>query len=506
MRCDSPRSPVRRTATEPEPQLPPHDEAAERAVLGGLILDPGTLPNVRAKLQADDFYDLRTRAAWLAILGLAAKGKPIDATTVGAVLRDGGDRQGIQTASELLDAATGAAGSIAFHAGRVLDCSSRRRIVQAAGELKDAALDPNASIETTLRTAADALGWLTPRTAIRAEPIGSIVRPEHNDPDELIRHRFLCRGGGMLLAAPTGVGKSVAVVQLAMSWTLGKPCLGLEPARPMRCLYVQAENDEGDLAEIRDGIATGLAFSAKERARAFEGLVFSTVDDLCGREFIDRALVPLVEAHKPDLLFVDPLLAYLGGDVSKQEIVSPWLRNGLNPLLHRAKCGLVLVHHVNKPASGESKSEWKAGDFAYIGSGSADLANWARAVVAFRSLGDHEVFELRLGKRGRRVGWLNPDGTPCYAKRIAHGKDGGIYWREADAEEGPAPIGRRTRATAEQLVELLDGAELSTTAWRTLANDELGVAKTTFFNLRAEAEQRKLILRSKVSEKWLRAS
>lgn len=354
------------------------------------------------------------------------------------------------------------------------------------------------------RETIDGLAQEGPRRPCRyiARPIAELARPEADDPDELLRHRFLCRGGGLLLAAPTGIGKSTLSIQFALCWALGREALGIAPARPLRSLHIQAENDDGDLAELRDGICDGLEFTEADRAEAFERVTFSTVDDLCGLTFIAQAFTPLVEQHRPDLVFVDPLLSYIGADASKQEAVSPWLRNGINPVLHRTGTGLVLVHHVNKPPTGEAKREWKAGDFAYIGSGSADLANWARAVIAIRSLGDHSVFELHLGKRGKRVGWTDPDGRPCYSRRIAHGTDG-IYWREAQADEGPAPAGRRAGATPEQLAALLDGKELTTTDWRALAGDELGVSRTAFYRIKNEAESRKLITRSKVSDRWM---
>jgi len=151
-----------------------------------------------------------------------------------------------------------------------------------------------------------------------ARSLAELVRPERDDPNELLRHRFLCRGGALLLAAPTGIGKSTLAVQFALCWALGRETLGIMPARPIRALYVQAENDEGDLAELRDGICTGLEFSDEDRAEAFERVAFATVDDLCGLDFIARAFTPLVEAHRPDIVFVDPLLAFLGADVSKQ--------------------------------------------------------------------------------------------------------------------------------------------------------------------------------------------
>ena len=37
----------------------------------------------------------------------------------------------------------------------------------------------------------------------------------------------------------------------------GRPLFGIVPARPLKSLLIQAENDEGDLAEMRDGVIAG---------------------------------------------------------------------------------------------------------------------------------------------------------------------------------------------------------------------------------------------------------
>src|SRR5205807_1283581 len=83
--------------------------------------------------------------------------------------------------------------------------------------------------------------------------------PEHgHDPNELLRHRFLCRVGGLLLCGPTGIGKSSLALQMMMRWAAGRECFGIEPVRPLKSLLIQAENDDGDLSEMRDGVSAGL--------------------------------------------------------------------------------------------------------------------------------------------------------------------------------------------------------------------------------------------------------
>ena len=266
-----------------------------------------------------------------------------------------------------------------------------------------------------------------------------IPLPPEDDPNELLKHRFLCRGGAMLLIGPTGVGKSSFTMQCAILWSLGREAFGIMPARPLRILIIQAENDGADLAEFRDGVLRGLSIAAEELA----GSVVQTAweDSRTGAEFCAQVLGPLLEQQTFDLVIIDPALAYLGADASLQKDVSLFLRNGLNPLLHKHGCGLVLVHHTNKPPQGQQKGGWQAGDFAYLGTGSSEWANWARAVMAIRSLGSHEYFELRAGKRGRRLRWTEDDGmTPRFTKIIAHSPVG-ICWREATLDEFEAAGG-----------------------------------------------------------------
>jgi RecA-family ATPase len=98
-----------------------------------------------------------------------------------------------------------------------------------------------------------------PPRALPGKRLSELVRPDEHDPSELLKHRFLCRGGGMLLVGPTGIGKSSYSMQEMILWALGREAFGMVPARPLKSLLVQAENDDGDLAEMRDGVVLGLA-------------------------------------------------------------------------------------------------------------------------------------------------------------------------------------------------------------------------------------------------------
>lgn len=297
-----------------------------------------------------------------------------------------------------------------------------------------------AAWETSMKADSD------PLPAVRS--IADYVTPKPGDRSELLKHRFLCRGGALLFVGPTGVGKSSCVLQAAFRWCLGQDFFGIEAngdeKNGLKILVVQAENDDGDIAEVRDGVLRGLTAAGclleDDHKRIAQRVFVVCEDSKTGKDF-GVALDRLLDQVHPDLVIVDPALAYLGGDALKQADVTAFCRNVLNPVLHRHNVGLILVHHTNKPPRGDDKGDgWKAGDLAYLGQGAADWANWARAVMAILSKGSHSHFELCLGKRGGRVGWGHAteggEWQKVYSKHIAHAKEPGVIcWREPDKNE-----------------------------------------------------------------------
>ena len=199
-----------------------------------------------------------------------------------------------------------------------------------------------------------------------ARSLFELERSKADDSSALLRNRFLCRGSGLLLCGPTGIGKSSLSMQGMILWGTGKPCLGIEPTRPLKSLLIQAENDDGDLAEFRDGICAGLSLTTAEIELVRKNVIVAREDARTSIRFFLEVVEPLLEAHKPDLLWIDPALAYLGGEMGSQRDVGCFLRNSLNPLLQQYDCGAVIVHHTNKPPSGQQRPNWQAGEFAYL--------------------------------------------------------------------------------------------------------------------------------------------
>jgi hypothetical protein len=233
-------------------------------------------------------------------------------------------------------------------------------------------------------------------------------------------------------------------MQLMIKWALGQPVFGLEPARPLKSLMIQAENDDGDLAEMKDGVFNGLNLTEDEQAEASKNIRVVQESEHTGSDLFRKVIIPLLTKYQPDLIWIDPALSYLGGDMNNQKDVGAFLRNQLGPVLLKHNCGAVIIHHTNKITNSPDKP---ITDPAYLGAGSAEWANWSRAVLALRKTDVANLYELVCGKRGQKLKWRAADGQALtFSKYVGHCKrPDTICWIEmaiAEAEELKAGNGK----------------------------------------------------------------
>jgi hypothetical protein len=250
----------------------------------------------------------------------------------------------------------------------------------------------------------------------------------------LLGNRFLCRDGGMLFIGPSGIGKSSASAQQDILWALGRPAFGIKPSRRLRILCIQGENDDEDLGEMANGICGRLNLSQEERELVRKNVIYVSDCSHTGESFL-QMVARLLEKYGPfDLLRIDTLHAYLGGDILDVEVTSRFLRNGLNPILKKFGCAVIVNHHTPKPTNRDT-SNWRASDWMYSGAGNADVTNWCRAALIINSTHTPDVYEFHAAKRGKRIGWCDDICQTIYTRLFCWDKGEAIYWREATAED-----------------------------------------------------------------------
>lgn len=237
----------------------------------------------------------------------------------------------------------------------------------------------------------------------------------------------------------SGVGKSTLTTQQAYLWALDRDFFGIRPARKgLRILIVQSENDQGDCAETTQGILNGGNFTPADFALLQERVKFIRCRGLTGRDFC-RWLEREATAFRADIVYVDPLLRYAGIDVSRQDQVTKFLNDQLDPVLANTGIVMIGIHHTGKPKSKKETQGWSIYDHAYAGIGSSELVNWARAVTIIMNTGEG-TFDMLLAKRGARA-WAhhplaNPDDPPELTTTIhlKHSK-GKIFWEQMSPQE-----------------------------------------------------------------------
>lgn len=330
-----------------------------------------------------------------------------------------------------------------------------------------------------------------------AKPLFCLRGSAANPDAELLQNRYLCRGGSLLLVGNTGIGKSSLNMQMMMRFAQGVEAFGIQPARPLKSLLIQGENDEADMVEMRDSVVRSLMLNDEQTAAINNNVFVCTEHDRVDAEFVAQVVDPLLAVHKPDLLWIDPVFQYLDGDSNQQQVVGSFLRGQLAPLIKRHNCAVVLVHHTGKPLKGAKRTS-NPSLSAYDAAGSAEFSNWPRAVLSLQTTTQTGRYRLVAGKRGGRLGWRMPDGcTRTYEKLLQHSTEPGtIFWSEvvvdaathntAAENQNTAALHSDGREAHNAVLARVPAEGIEKKALKKLANEQAGIGLNHFDDIIAE--------------------
>jgi hypothetical protein len=206
-----------------------------------------------------------------------------------------------------------------------------------------------------------------------------------------------------------GNGKSVAMTQAPMAWGLGLPYLGIRPSRPLRVLHFTGEDDEVTIGQCREGflehseVITGRQLSAADLAPLDSMLRTEFSREHVGPRFHSH-LARLLREHPADLVVINPLLSYIGGEIVA--CASEWLRAGLMPILQQFDCAALIASHTPKL----SKDGWDNTDDTYSAIGGGEMANIPRTILTLRPTAADGLSVLKVSKR-QTTGWKDTEGN-----------------------------------------------------------------------------------------------
>ena len=87
-------------------RVPPHDDDAERAALGGMLVSKDAIGEISQALDPEDFYQPNHQTIYETILAMFSAGDPVDSVTVATKLDERGDLQKIGGVNYLHDLAS----------------------------------------------------------------------------------------------------------------------------------------------------------------------------------------------------------------------------------------------------------------------------------------------------------------------------------------------------------------------------------------------------------------
>jgi hypothetical protein len=496
----------------------PNSLDAEKGVLGSILIaalrrGPEAARKVmfmaEQKIGQNHFHLPAHQEIWKAIKCLHEDNEPIDLITLTNQLENDGTLDAAGGAERVTDlfTFTPTDANIQEYIDILQEKLALRQVIDITDNLKSEAFIPGADIHGLIQQTKEKIEKLSLITGgidhgVEVHSFDSLMdfNPK-DDKDSVLGYRWLCRGGSSLWVGQSGIGKSSLAMQAGMMWAQAKSLFGVAPThgKRLKSLYIQAENDSGDMSEMMQGVLKAYPIPEGMSKNDFmhemnQSMIFVRDTIHTSTEFA-RSAAKLIHKYEPDLVWVDPLLSYAGDDISSQKVASQFLRNTLNPIAFDTGICWMLLHHTGKPSTDpKAKAHWSDHDFSYAAFGSSELVNWARAVNVLRSLGNGS-FELRFSKRGKRSGLRefnpHPPGTTDFTPQftdciyIKHATDA-IFWEQIDKpEEAEKPTQKRKNSgqfeiqySPDSILELLRKAGPRTpTELYNLAHEQTGITR-----------------------------
>ena len=214
-------------------------EQAEKAVLGGMLIDNLAIPEVMNILHPRDFFNVRHEIVYTAVAELWAAGEDVDPLNVAEHVRERGNLDRIGGHPYLFNLLESAPvkGMALSHAEQVADSAARRRLAAAGteiaqhsweGDIADAVAHAQTLIEDVYRPSGDSVrhvGEHLDETLDFMEQLGQGLIPEglptgYTDLDDMTGG--FQPGQMIVVAARPGVGKSTLAVDVMRHLSIQK--------------------------------------------------------------------------------------------------------------------------------------------------------------------------------------------------------------------------------------------------------------------------------------------
>jgi hypothetical protein len=340
-------------------ELPPHDLEAEAGVLGAILLDGAVVGQVADWLKPEDFYRENNGQVYRAALNLFRAGKPIDGITLGGELEKLGvlERIGGRAHLALLESNCPTAANVEPYAQIVKDRAERRRGIEAEHEGHKARL---AALHDLTASPANSNG---------VRPVGVLLSDIQPERVQWLWKGRIPLGKLSVLDGDPGLGKTTVGIDIAARVTTSRTMPDGTASVEGGVVILTAEDGLADTVRPRLDAAGGdptrvLALPVVGHGKDEHEPMLP--DDL-------GAVEVAIKQVGAALVMVDPLMAYLSGDVNahRDQDVRRALRQ-LASLAERTGAAVLVVRHLNK-VGGSSPIYRGGGSVGIIGAARSGL-------------------------------------------------------------------------------------------------------------------------------------
>jgi hypothetical protein len=412
-------------------EILPANLELEKGLLCSCIKEPALL--VEPSLEPDLLVYPANRALFMVLRGLACSLTQFDFPIVkhhcADLLEELGGAQSLSSLWEFVPSAA----NWRFYRDELALIKVRRELIIGAQKLIAELIhpEPGLALEDIVMRLGQLEGAISHNGARALSPHSSIVALAGEEIDStlnLLGNRWLSRGTGAIICAPSGIGKSTLSIQAAALWACGKTAFGIHPVAPWRILIIQSEDDRNDMREMSrvlfEMMEAGL-IKKDDLSLIDHNTHVERVGDLAGAAFVSQLDRWLKGSHF-DMVFTNPLMSFVGSELSEQSNLTNFLRLQLGPVLEAHGTGAIVIHHTGKLlGEADKRREWW--EYMYLLFGSSELTNWARAILFIKPTPDSGVFEFISAKRYEKIGWSER------SYFFSH-SSGGLLWVPSKAE------------------------------------------------------------------------
>ena len=364
--------------TEDFGRQPPQDEAAEQAVLGGMLLSKDAIADVLERLRPGDFYRPNHQSVYDAVLDLYGRGEPADAVTVAAELDRRGLLRRIGGAPYLhtLISTVPTAANAGYYATIVAEKALLRRLVDAGTRVVQygyAGAEGADVAEVVDRAQAEIYDVTDGRTSEDFVALEDLLQPTMDEIDAIASQGGISRGvptgfveldevtnglhpGQMIvIAARPGVGKSTLGLDFLRSCSIknrmSSVIFSLEMSKSEIVMRLLSAEAKIKLADMRSGRMSDDDWTrlARRMSEISEAPLF--IDDSPNMMMMEiRAKARrLKQKHDLNLIVIDYLQLMTSGKKveSRQQEVSEFSRQ-LKLLAKELEVPVVAMSQLNR--------------------------------------------------------------------------------------------------------------------------------------------------------------